>query len=146
LSSSLNCFAPAPDFGSLPTKKNYKNDVKGIAVGTASISYTASGCTVVTTVTVNTCPTLHENEISGGTQPGLKIFPNPNNGSFTMTLSSGSKEEAQITITNVVGTKIREFTIPANKPVDILLEPVPGIYFLSATTSQEKYVEKLVVR
>jgi len=75
----------------------------------------------------------------------LKLLPNPNNGTFTMNLLSDNDEQAQVVITNIVGEKVKEFTIATNKDAEIKLNQAPGLYFISATTAQGKYVAKVVV-
>ena len=75
----------------------------------------------------------------------LKIFPNPNAGVFTMNLLSGNDEEVHIVIMNVTGEKVKEFIATTNKAMDIKLNPVAGIYLISATTSGGRYFAKVVV-
>ncbi len=121
--------------------------VSGVAAGTATISYTHAGCMVATTVTVNPCGTLIENGPAKGTTTELKIFPNPNSGVFTMNLlSATADDEVHVVITNIIGTKVKEFAATANKAFDIQLDPAAGIYLLSATTAHGRYVEKVIVR
>jgi uncharacterized protein YjdB len=77
---------------------------------------------------------------------GLKVFPNPNNGTFMMSLSSDIDEEVHVVVTNIVGAQVSEFTTRTNNQTDIRLSPAAGIYLLSASTSQGRYVAKVVVQ
>ena len=113
--------------------------VTGIAAGTAVISYTVSDNSSVTTVTVNPCHNL--NNI--GT---LAIFPNPTTGPFTLNISSPQPETATITITNILGEKIKQLTTTTNHDTQIQLDSAPGVYFISATTSHGTNNAKVELR
>jgi hypothetical protein len=76
----------------------------------------------------------------------LSIYPNPNNGSFTVNVTSGDKEETQFVITNLVGEKVKRFSAYTNTSVDIRLEDQPaGIYFITASNSHNQYIKKIVL-
>ena len=74
--------------------------------------------------------------------PAISIFPNPNHGSFTLNISSVTKEDATITITNMLGEKIEEFTTVTNQQTQIQLFTPPGIYFITATTNSQTITSK----
>ena len=76
----------------------------------------------------------------------LSIFPNPNAGAFTFYLSSSSPEQACITITNIVGQKIKEITTTTNKKEQVQLTAPPGMYFINAVTRHGMYSGKVVVQ
>jgi hypothetical protein len=73
------------------------------------------------------------------------IFPNPNNGSFTLSLLSAASKEATVIITNIMGEKVAEFPLTANRPVPISLNVRPGLYFVTAITANGRYAGKLVI-
>jgi len=75
----------------------------------------------------------------------LQVYPNPNDGVFTIVLSSGSNENVQVVITNMVGEKIKEITTVTNKLIDIKLNTASGIYFLSAITVHGNYIAKVTI-
>lgn len=76
----------------------------------------------------------------------LSVFPNPNNGSFTVNVSAGDKEETQFVITNLVGEKVKRFSAFTNTSVDIHFEDQPaGIYFITASNSHNQYIQKIVL-
>jgi hypothetical protein len=74
------------------------------------------------------------------------VFPNPNNGVFTMQLLSGSQEPVQVTVTNIMGRKVKEFTTTTNRATDITLDQPAGIYILSATAGNRRYIQKITVK
>jgi hypothetical protein len=75
----------------------------------------------------------------------LLAIPNPNAGSFTLTLSSPNNEPAQITITNTLGRKVKEFTTTTNKETDVQLDVAPGVYFISGVANSGNVSGKIVV-
>ena len=75
----------------------------------------------------------------------ISIFPDPTRGSFTLNISSPVKENATITITNMLGEKVKEITAATNTDKLIQLDSPPGIYFISAVTKNEIVAGKVVV-
>jgi sugar lactone lactonase YvrE len=76
----------------------------------------------------------------------LKVFPNPSNGTFVMNLVSGTNEQVHVTIMNLIGQRVKEFTTTTNKEMTVELSMPSGFYFLSATTDNGKYTAKVTVR
>ncbi len=62
-----------------------------------------------------------------------------------MNLTSDMDEQIQVTITNVIGQKIKEFTTTTNKLTDIQMSEAAGIYLLNATTSTGSHVVKVII-
>ncbi len=106
--------------------------VTGVSTGTVAISYTAFSGTVFTIVTVNLCTT--------GISPILTRNP-----SFTLHLTTPQNESAKITITNILGEKVKQLTNTTNTDTQIQLNSPPGIYFISATTKEGSVNEKIVL-
>ncbi len=79
------------------------------------------------------------------TLSGLQIYPNPNEGTFTVNLLSSFDEQATITVTNMVGEKVKEIIAVTNSAVDIRLNVAAGVYVLSGATAHGKYVARVVV-
>jgi hypothetical protein len=75
----------------------------------------------------------------------LVVAPNPNKGSFNMNLTSDLDEQIQVTITNVIGQKVKEFTTTTNKVTDIQMGEAVGIYLLNANTSNGSHVAKVII-
>ncbi len=76
---------------------------------------------------------------------GMSVYPNPNDGSFTVLVSSPANEPVAITITNVVGETVKQYDITTNAASIIKLSQPPGFYILSAATAQQQYMVRLVV-
>ncbi len=125
-------------------------EVTGISTGAFTITYVVAntcGTFTVTHAMYVRSPSRCATGIAVNQQDGteLKVFPNPNDGTFTLTLLSGNAEEATVTISNVLGATVRSFTIPTNKAADVTLHVAPGVYLLSVSVGDERYNSRVVV-
>lgn len=89
---------------------------------------------------------ISENELN----VGVSVFPNPNNGTFTIKLSSENNENVKLTIRNIVGENVynqEELTINGEfiKVID-LSAYAEGIYFLILENNNNVLTEKIVVQ
>ncbi len=75
----------------------------------------------------------------------MSIYPNPNNGIFTVNFTSSNNEGLYITITNVAGEKVKEITTVTNKPCAMDLGAARGIYFVTATTASGVLTGKIEI-
>jgi len=117
--------------------------VTGVGTGTATISYKTTTDGASATVTVTTCKTAVST--ASPIENELKVYPNPTYGVFNINISSAYREEATITITNLVGMKVKELNANTNEAFDIKMDAPPGIYFLTATTLHERWSEKITL-
>ena len=76
----------------------------------------------------------------------ITIYPNPSTGSFTLKFPPGSSETASITITNMMGQKVKEMTASTLYPINLQLNSPPGIYFLTAVSSHILWSNKVIIR
>jgi sugar lactone lactonase YvrE len=63
----------------------------------------------------------------------LNVYPNPNNGGFTVYIHTDNKEQIEIIITNTLGEKVVQKTVITDAPIYLQTDIPPGIYFLFAT-------------
>ena len=75
----------------------------------------------------------------------LGIYPNPNNGSFTVNVTSANTGKVNIVISNVVGEKVGEFSTETNKPFVVELNSPSGIYFVHATNASGSLTGKVEI-
>jgi sugar lactone lactonase YvrE len=76
----------------------------------------------------------------------LEIYPDPAPGNFSILMSSGVTETAQITITGATGRIIRQMTAATNKTIPIMMnDAVPGLYFVAVVTSNGKWTGPIVI-
>ena len=76
----------------------------------------------------------------------LNVFPNPNNGQFTVRLDAADEHEATGVITDVLGRRVKEFMIVTNKEVDVMLNEPPGTYILSVNGNGTHRSAQIVLR
>ncbi|MBC7552704.1 MAG: T9SS type A sorting domain-containing protein [Taibaiella sp.] len=74
----------------------------------------------------------------------VQVYPNPNSGAFTLNVPSANNEAVFITITNTLGRKVMEFSIPANQVKEIKLNQPTGVYYISAHSATFKYQSKVI--
>ncbi len=75
----------------------------------------------------------------------LKVFPNPNQGTFTVNLQSDKDEAAFVKVANIVGETVSTFQTVTNKENSVLVEKAAGIYLITVTTPSGIYTAKVVV-
>jgi hypothetical protein len=121
--------------------------VTGMATGTATITYTLTNycgtATATHTVTVTPagdCPTGISSIAAG---KNISIFPNPNTGTFTIQLPTGTL--SHITITDVMGRRVKEFSSTASCPLS-LPPGSAGIYFVAVVMGDERWYGKVLVQ
>lgn len=73
------------------------------------------------------------------------LYPNPNNGSFTlMTRLSGSRP-LQLAVTDMLGRQLKQTTASPSGEITITLDVPAGVYFVTVTAEERQYVEKIIV-
>lgn len=73
------------------------------------------------------------------------VYPNPAYHSITIHIASDRNEAAMITITNVLGERVTEWTVISNTPTERELNLPVGMYVLTAHINNMSYVRRLVV-
>jgi hypothetical protein len=123
------------------------NDV-GLGAHTYNVTVsTPDGCsrTKSSTIFFDVC--------SGITEPAgslsVNVFPNPNNGEFTLSIHSGNAMSASLNIMNTPGmTRYSENGLAVNGNLDRKLKPgnlAPGIYFLTLQSGENRIIKKIFV-
>ncbi len=74
----------------------------------------------------------------------LSIVPNPNNGFFSVHISTSNKEPMHLAITNLTGQKVQEINGMTNTNVDLQLSIADGIYFITANTDHNVWHQQIV--
>ncbi len=126
--------------------------VYGITPGMDTIIYTVQNpCDTVTAkfaVAVRTyaaCRTGVSFFAAAQQEDGIHVSENPNNGIYSVTVFSASASEVHLTITNVLGQKVKEYTLKANQPFELPGRQPAGTYLLYATDGRSAYTSRVVV-
>jgi len=83
---------------------------------------------------------------SAGLITDFQVYPNPGNGSFTITLTSRIDQSIKVILANSVYQSIAVYDVNTNKPTAISAPVLSaGDYFLSAVTKQGWYTVKVVI-
>ncbi|WP_317899882.1 DUF7948 domain-containing protein [Aurantibacillus circumpalustris] len=101
----------------------------------------ANGCRSTATIAVapNLCDGLGEN---GFYDKPIVIYPNPNNGSFTLQSASS----IELSVTNEMGQIIRTVSLSPSTNFRGIIDELPnGVYFLSGDTENKIATKKIVV-
>ncbi len=119
----------------------------GLQLGTATITYTVDNACGTTSATLDVevidCANGVNEVAANNTQ--LNLSPNPNTGVFTIQLPSSTSANANVVITNVLGAKVKEFTINTNQTTEVNMDVAAGVYFLSATVNNTVYTARMVI-
>ena len=122
--------------------------VTTVAEGRADIIYTVTNecgiATAIHAIRVSAPVGTIVNNVTEGVVE-LKVFPNPNNGVFTLELQSGKEEPIVIMITDVKGRIVKEITSETNNSMNIKLDEAAGIYILNVTAGNRKYIQKVII-
>lgn len=129
----------------------------GVVTGTGT-----SGSFIISYVVTNTCGTFTVTHtvyirpasrcttgitpIAENHEDQLKVFPNPNDGSFTVNMVSDADEPVHVYVTNMVGEKVAEMNTVTNNATDMKLNLPTGIYLLIANTEHGRYVSKVTIQ
>lgn len=78
-----------------------------------------------------------------GLMGNISLYPNPNNGTFTIDLKQ--QLSGEIIVTNVLGQMVERFIFTETDKVNLILETEPSVYFVSIQTPHGKAVRRLIV-
>ena len=75
----------------------------------------------------------------------VNIFPNPNQGTFTICVFSNMQENLLITISDVMGRTVTEIGTSTDKPVEVRLINPPGTYIINVAGPRGSWKDKLTI-
>jgi trimeric autotransporter adhesin len=116
----------------------------GVSVDGAGNVYISDGSAHIVRKIYAHTTGITPSDLSEGTEL-LRVFPNPNDGAFTVRVSSGVNVPVQITVTNILGQKIKEITAATNKDIPLQLRVPNGMYFVNVVTEKRRWCEKVLV-
>lgn len=83
--------------------------------------------------------------VTDATEGMLHIFPDPNNGRFTLQLSTSTTKEAEVIITDITGRKVQQLLTFTNRDITIELNEPAGMYFVQVVTVDGKWSSKMIM-
>jgi hypothetical protein len=107
--------------------------------GSFAVEISMNGCNNNSSCYSLTIVNVNENSLN----EQLKIFPNPNNGSFSIDLGQ-LRKRADIVINDIQGRLIYSKQYYDQKKINIDMDQAPGIYFLSITINNKTSIKKVV--
>ncbi|GAA4459894.1 hypothetical protein GCM10023093_01760 [Nemorincola caseinilytica] len=124
----------------------------GVSYGSASIQYTTpTGCYASKTVTVIALRN-GENSLEERPTDGIQLYPNPNNGAFTLsgTLPGTGNGAVSVTVTDILGRTVYTDELYAvadriNKELKVMNTPCAGMYLLTLSSDNEKKVIRFTI-
>ncbi len=75
----------------------------------------------------------------------FSAYPNPSNSNITVSVKTALSEPIKLSVSNLLGQVINEFTITTNKENEINLDVPDGLYFLSAKTPTGRVSQKILI-
>lgn len=126
------------------------NTFVAIRRGVTNLIYTVSNtCGTSSDTFVVNLPIIVDTTVGvehvAGNNSSISIFPNPNNGTFNLNINTASNEMANVVVTNMVGAVVSEAMVETNKSNNIAINQPAGIYFVTATVHNDKYIARIVV-
>ena len=128
--------------------------VTGIAPGYDTIVYTvANSCgTASSKLRIKVRPIAACNasvSMAGIESTELHVYPNPGTGEFTINILPANDDDMHITITNILGQKVKEFTVQVatgiHQTIELKLNEPAGVYLLYATGLHGSITTKVVI-
>jgi sugar lactone lactonase YvrE len=84
-------------------------------------------------------------DVTRKAKPGLRLYPNPGNGTFTFSLITDKDETVTVSVFNTAGSVVQQMQTNTNGQTAIRLDVAAGTYILRAVTPGQSYVTKLQV-
>ena len=115
---------------------------------TVTVTDTISGCATIDTIVVDFSPCSGINTLANNVN--VNVYPNPNNGQFTLNVNTADVNEMSIRVVNLQGQEVYnrnnfENLNTVNEQID-LSNNANGIYFVIVTTDKGIVTHKMIVQ
>ncbi len=100
----------------------------------------SNGCSATDTIVIANCVGVNENE-----NLSFNIYPNPNNGMFTIELPEYTKD-VRIEIINLQGEIIYNDILVANRNNINISNYAKGVYFVKLVSDKAERIEKIIIQ
>lgn len=98
--------------------------------------------TITVLVHVVPCP-LSATSLTGDTM--MRLWPNPSDGDFSLEMFAAIEQPVSVTVSDILGRVVQQYTGVTNTPMSLKLHAPQGIYVVSARTSSEQLMQKVLV-
>ena len=91
---------------------------------------------------------MYPNSVKTLSYAGIKVYPNPSNGIFTIEVLQGFENFERFEITNITGKIIYYRDVTPNiftSKIDISNQP-SGIYFLKLQCNDNMYIKRIIIQ
>lgn len=119
--------------------------VTGMANGSATITYTVSNTCGSATTTHALTVGCNTGVAAISTPDALKIYPNPNNGSFYISGNRNNGEKATIVVVDMTGKEILRSTASIGSNKAVTLDVPAGVYLVTACAADGQMARATVV-
>lgn len=89
---------------------------------------------------------LSANDVQSNVTDDISVSPNPCHDRLQLHFSPGNYGTAVISVINVMGEKVKEFSSFTDQPVNLEVGAVPGVYFLKVSTTEGQWCKQFMVR
>jgi trimeric autotransporter adhesin len=86
------------------------------------------------------------NDAPLATAADLSLYPNPNNGTFTLNLSTGANQPITVSVTDITGRQVFKTNGLSDKKMELNLNAGAGMYFVHVATTTGTITRKIVVQ
>ncbi len=114
-------------------------------VNQSTLTLNTSSCSAIVTPSANCsiATAVVENKL---TSSKLNVYPNPANNNITIETISGSFNESEISVYNLLGAKVYSKSLLPSKKIQLELNGLEsGVYYLSVNSSDIKEVRKIII-
>jgi hypothetical protein len=127
--------------------------VTGNTPGTDTVYYVTSnmcGITraphLITIYSVAHCDSTSSVPVVVGAGSGtFSVYPNPTQGTITMEIQAQTVAELPVIMSNMLGQKVKEWTIATNRPTTTNIDVPAGTYVITVLNGQERYITRITV-
>lgn len=146
-----NCFNTTPPIGNFFVSNTFYTDTLSNQTTTTFVNQTKAKYRILAVDTLTHLTSCHSNiavvdllsrvEEKTANKNTVYVYPNPNNGNFTIALPPN--QQAEVEIYNLSGQLIKKAAIKDNGSIDISRQP-NGIYFVKIIDKQQVITQKII--
>ena len=75
----------------------------------------------------------------------FNVYPNPTTGRIYLSFNLPTFGDCLVTITNIIGEKVKDFSVPSHSLIEAELVSSPGVYFITVFSGSQTLTKKVVL-